>query len=359
MRNDLVTRLCLCILAVLILQSSAVFADPGKKLLIGVYEKPPYAMKNEEGQWSGIAVELWEQIALKLKWNYEYREMPYETLISELTAGKLDFVVAGIPVEPELEKKIDFSQPFMPSSLGIAVSSMGWKANWFQIFRDFFDWGFVQIILCIFGGILAVSFLIWLVERKHENNHFGGNSLHGLGSAIWFSAVTMTTVGYGDKTPQTIVGRTIAFLWMMIGVLIIAAFTATVTAAHLKSGNISNLSDIRHMHNGVVTDSDAEFVLKNRGISRTSYKTSEEALQALADRKLQTVVGDRIDLAYLTNHDYSDSLKMLAIHFDPYQVAFAMPEQSPFRNALNIVLLEVIKTEQWKNHLITTLGADF
>ncbi len=57
--------------------------------------------------------------------------------------------------------------------------------------------------------------------------HFGGKPIHGFGSALWFAAVTMTTVGYGDKTPQTPLGRGLAFIWMFLGIVLVSAFTGS------------------------------------------------------------------------------------------------------------------------------------
>ncbi len=59
-----------------------------------------------------------------------------------------------------------------------------------------------------------------------------------LGSALWFAAVTMTTVGYGDKTPQTPLGRFLAFLWMFFGILLVSAFTGAFASSLTVSGCI-------------------------------------------------------------------------------------------------------------------------
>jgi len=47
---------------------------------------------------------------------------------------------------------------------------------------------------------------------------------------LWWSVVTLTTVGYGDISPQTALGQTIASIIMIIGYGIIAVPTGIVTA---------------------------------------------------------------------------------------------------------------------------------
>ena len=49
-----------------------------------------------------------------------------------------------------------------------------------------------------------------------------------LEQAVWLTIVTMTTVGYGDKAPISGVGRFLAFVCMMAGLVLFGYFTSTV-----------------------------------------------------------------------------------------------------------------------------------
>ena len=53
-------------------------------------------------------------------------------------------------------------------------------------------------------------------------------SLVFLGSIYW-AIVTVTTVGYGDIAPQTVIGQTLASVIMLIGYAIIAVPTGIVS----------------------------------------------------------------------------------------------------------------------------------
>lgn len=55
-------------------------------------------------------------------------------------------------------------------------------------------------------------------------------SIATFGDALWWSLVTVTTVGYGDMAPVTGVGRLVAAVLMLIGISLIGAITATVAA---------------------------------------------------------------------------------------------------------------------------------
>jgi voltage-gated potassium channel len=50
------------------------------------------------------------------------------------------------------------------------------------------------------------------------------------GDALWWSATTVTTVGYGDHFPVTITGRLVAVALMLVGIACIGAITAGVAA---------------------------------------------------------------------------------------------------------------------------------
>ncbi len=55
--------------------------------------------------------------------------------------------------------------------------------------------------------------------------------------AIWWSYVTITTVGYGDKYPVTVEGRIIAAILMTVGVGLFGTFTAFVSSWFVKDSN--------------------------------------------------------------------------------------------------------------------------
>jgi voltage-gated potassium channel len=57
------------------------------------------------------------------------------------------------------------------------------------------------------------------------------NSFDSLGDALWWSATTVTTIGYGDVVPGTSGGRVIAVFVMFASVATVSLTTAVVTAS--------------------------------------------------------------------------------------------------------------------------------
>ena len=55
-----------------------------------------------------------------------------------------------------------------------------------------------------------------------------------LGSGLWWSVQTMTTVGYGDHVPSTTEGQLVGAVIMIAGIGFLTVITATVTAAFVE-----------------------------------------------------------------------------------------------------------------------------
>ncbi len=51
-----------------------------------------------------------------------------------------------------------------------------------------------------------------------------------IGNSLWWTIVTMTTVGYGDMAPTTISGRLLAIIIMLSGIILVALITGTISS---------------------------------------------------------------------------------------------------------------------------------
>ena len=82
-----------------------------------------------------------------------------------------------------------------------------------------------SLISIVIGIVVAGAFLEWRVEYDAP-----GANITTFGTALWWSIVTTTTVGYGDTYPVTTMGRFIGSAIMVVGIGLIGTVSATVAA---------------------------------------------------------------------------------------------------------------------------------
>ena len=79
----------------------------------------------------------------------------------------------------------------------------------------------LTFVLFAFVGALAIR----IVDR-HDFSSFG--------SALWWALQTITTVGYGDVVPTTVVGQVVGGIEMVLGISFITFLTAGVTTTVIQ-----------------------------------------------------------------------------------------------------------------------------
>jgi voltage-gated potassium channel len=87
---------------------------------------------------------------------------------------------------------------------------------------------------------VALAFVGAVVIRIVDEHDFPS-----LGLAVWWALQTVTTVGYGDVTPTTDVGRFIGGVEMVLGISFIAFLTAGVTSAVIQRQQAGAAEDER------------------------------------------------------------------------------------------------------------------
>ncbi len=78
-------------------------------------------MFEEDGEWTGFEIELWEAIAEENDWEYEYDTMNFSGIISALQTGRVDGAIAAITITSEREETMDFSHAYYDSGLMVMV----------------------------------------------------------------------------------------------------------------------------------------------------------------------------------------------------------------------------------------------
>jgi Bacterial extracellular solute-binding proteins, family 3 len=154
-------------------------APPAKELVVGTKEAPPFAMRQQDGEWRGISIDLWRRIAEQTGRHYKFSEAATaQALIDGVANGSFDVAIAALTVTAARERIVDFTEPFYATGLGVAVplDEGRWKAVW----RALSSFGFFQAVLALLGIAMVVGLLVWALERN-STEHFKGGA-KGLGT---------------------------------------------------------------------------------------------------------------------------------------------------------------------------------
>lgn len=318
-----------------------------EKLKVGTSIAPPFVMK-EDGKLKGISIELFERVANQMNLEYEWVETDLKSLLKGVQDGSLDLSVAALTVTPAREAVLDFSHPFY--STGLSIATRGEPNGIWGAFKNIFSAEFLYAIAGLGALLLLVGGLLWLAERGRNPEQFGGTPLQGVGSGFWWAAVTMTTVGYGDKAPATLAGRIIGLVWMFAAIILISGFTAAIaTSLTVKSLDmpVNGIDDLARVQVATVGASSSAEFLDSENIRYRSVANVTDALNLLDAGKVEAVVYDAPLLQFLANSKFEGRLQVLPETFKRQDYAFALPTGSSLREPINQNLLSILADDEW------------
>lgn len=328
--------------------------DSIDKLQVGAADLPPFTTKTTDGRWRGLSFDLLDMIVEDLGRDYEVHEFSdIKALTDALEAGEID-LVSALAAREETEERLDLSQPYYRSGLAIATSRETGGQGWMGFFRSLDLLHFLWVV----GGLMLLWLIagasIWLLERHHNKTMFGGKASEGLGHGIWWAAVTMTTVGYGDKAPVTVGGRAIAVIWMFASIVLVSSFTASISAsltADRLVGKVRGAQDLPHSRVGTIDDTSSAKWLGGRGIPFMDFRTLRSGLQAIVDNEIDAFIFDEAVLKNVTASDFSGEVYVLPGSFEHYYVGMAVRNGSPLRESVNRSMLRIMVSQDWQRLL--------
>ena len=315
-------------------------------LIVGIAGSEPFVF-DEEGR--GIAIEIWDEIADKRSWNYKY--VPFknvEDALHQLNRGAVDMVVGPISITSKRLENMRFSQPFYNSSISI-ISLEAEKGLWQKI-KPLFSAkllmaiGFFLLILSIVGTLL------WLAERKESPEQFPKGPLQGIGSGMLLAIVTMTTTGYGDKAPITLLGRIITGTWMVISIIfatsMVAGIASILTLSSLDSTTISTIEQLSGRKAATVSGSTSEDFLNKSKVRIIGSSNLNDAIEKLENKEVEAVVFDRPQLLYYLKNNNAEKFYISKAEYSKQGYGFAFPFNSELIFSVNRTLLELAENQQ-------------
>lgn len=314
-----------------------------KPTVVGIKEAPPFAFRDSKGKWVGITVDLWNEIQGERDVEFQPRDMTLDELLTAVEIGDILTGLGAISITHSREEKIDFSLPYFETGFALATladdknTTLSYLRTLTKITKSLIPW-----VVLLFG----VGVLIWIIEKKINEEQFHRPMREGIGSGIWWACVTMTTVGYGDKTPKSFFGRIIAVLWMFSGVILISSLTATITTSmtidSLKN-QINSVDDLKKRRVGVVESTAAADFLQDQGVNHITFLTLDDGLLSVSNGTVDVLVHDEPILKHVISRKYSASLQVLDMILGKQLYAFPAKDNSEVIESINLGITKAIE----------------
>jgi polar amino acid transport system substrate-binding protein len=312
-----------------------------------VYTKPvePFSFQ-QEGKAAGFSIELWDRIAKETGQEYELHwTKSVAEIISAVKNGDADIGVAAISITAERERVVDFSQPFYESGLSILVSAQG-QSSLSVIGKSLFTPDFVKLLGVVLLILAITGHLIWLFERKRNPEQFPEPYFKGVWESSWWAISTILSGGCDAKGPNALGGRIVGAAWMLVCIVFITYFTASITTimtVNQLTSDINGPRDLPGKTVATVQGSTAETYLKSIRVAPKAFPTIDAAFAALAKKQVQAVVYDSPMLLYHLKSAPPQE-QVVGGLFQRQNYGIAMPPGSPQRKTINEALLKLRET---------------
>lgn len=334
-------------------------AQTEQPLKVGITQVPPFVMQTEDGRWEGISIDLWEDIAEGMNREYELMPMKFSALLDAVENGDVDVAVGALTMTADRDTQFDFSHPFYQTGLSIAIPQVP-EQSLLASLKALLSWQFLSVVLALAALLLGAGFLLWLVERKRNPDQFGGSAAQGIGASFWWAAVTMTTVGYGDKAPVSFAGRVIGLVWMFAGMIMVASFTAAITSSltvsNLRTG-IQGASDLPGKVVATINETASQRYLEEERVRYQTYPDLTTAMESVINGETDAIVYDRALMQY-RNLQLGQQLTVLPGVFAQQLYALALPDRSPLRAQISQEVLRVTEEDSWADVRAAYLGKE-
>ncbi len=323
-------------------------APRAETLEVGVKPAPPFVIVDEKtGEVSGFSVDLVRELAAALEPPRTVKFRVDPDLLSHLDAvksGKVDLGISATSVTEERERVLDFSHPFYRGGLGIMVPVRGTRSG---LLRIIFSRGVALVVLGVIVYLVVCGMLVWLAERGSPS--FDDRWLPGIAQGIWWTIVTMSTVGYGDFVPRKPLGRVLGVVVIFSGIGLfgwaIAFFTSTLAAERL-GGAVSGPADLAGRRVVVINGTVGERAVSRMMTQTVRVSGIEEGAALVVDGEADALVHDAPILRYYIRSEGTGRFVLAPQEFEARSYAIVFPPGSRLREEVNVALLKLMEGEE-------------
>ena len=338
--------------------------DTTTRLTVAVAECPPFVII-EDGQYSGLAILLWERVGSELGLNWNYVEYPLGKLLDTITSkgatGLPDVGVSCTSVTQEREELIDFSHSFNETYTAIAVRQ---TSLWSAVTGVFTSPHVLKAIFIVLCSAVLIGAVFYLLEHRTNKKLFSSDSIVGRMLEPLIVGLMFVTSGpirfYRFKT---LTARALAAVLTLSSTFLIAAITAVLASSFTLNAmqtEVRTLDDLRDIQVAALSASTSSAFLRSNGILHTTRPDLDTLVNDLDKGKLDAIVSDAAFLRYRINQGKQqgqfESLTVLPYELEAQNYAFILAQDSPLRESVNLALLSVRAQPDWRKKIAEYLG---
>jgi ABC-type amino acid transport substrate-binding protein len=238
--------------------------EPQAVLRVGVVDGAQPCSNEENGQWHGLAVELWSRLASGERLPFVLESRPSAAaLLRDVEQGNLDVGVGCLTITPERVNRIRFSLPFQEMGLAV-LQRLNRLETGEAVLRSLLSRDLLQLLAAYLVATALVSALLWQSE-----NHGNSNEGKRHGRRRTFAKVfQILATGPGTNTIATTTrGHTLVIVSYLIRIVTASLLVTTITVEVVRepgftSGDLRALSDLEGQRVGARPGSVSEEMLK-------------------------------------------------------------------------------------------------
>ena len=318
---------------------------PGAAPVLRVVVAPVAAAAEwQEDRPVGAMVDIWEELTMRLGRESLYiKTDKFMGEIAALTEGTADVALGPLAISEKWERVVDLTHAIVHSGLRVATRQRR-DTGFLTALRELPVRQILGLLATVLALAVASGHLLWWFERGDNPGCFPDRYPRGVWEAVWWIASTIVTGGCDDKHVDSVLGRLIAFSWMIGGIVLVAAFTGVLTAtmtAERVTGSIHGPRDLPGRVVGCQEQSVVVDSLRARGALPREYPGMDQALDALQQGEVEAVVSENQQLVTLLSRPHRGGLALVGPMFEPKDYGIGLPTDSPLREELNAAILQM------------------
>lgn len=334
------------------------------RLNVAVAECPPFVIF-ESGQYSGLAVYLWERVGreMGLDWTYtEYQLGGLLEVIESTNPAELpDVGISCTSVTAEREELIDFSHSFHETYTAIAVRE---TTLWSAVTGFFSSPAVLKAILIVLGIAALIGAVFYLLEHNINKKLFSNNTILGrILEPVIIGLMFVTNGPIRFYRFKTLSARVLSTILTLSSTFFIASITAVLASSFTLNAmqtGVRTLDDLRTLHVGALAASTSSAFLRANGIKHKTRQDLDTLVNDLDAGELDAIVSDAAFLQYRINQGKQQgqfkSLTVLPYELEAQNYAFMLVEDSPLREGINRALLTERMQADWRAKFLEYLG---